>query len=47
MKPVVVIQAAVHPKHQSQGIPQRLGEMNLVFAVTGVNLRNVVEKINY
>ena len=33
------------PKLQSHGILQRLDVMILAFAVTGVNLRNVVEKI--
>tara|TARA_B110000305_G_scaffold200286_1_gene227414 strand:- start:164 stop:319 length:156 start_codon:yes stop_codon:yes gene_type:complete len=44
MKPVVATQAAAPRKLQSHGILQRLDVMILVFAVTGVNLRNVVEK---
>jgi len=45
MNPVVAIQAAAPQKIQSHGIFQRLVAMILAFAVTGVNLRNVVEKI--
>jgi hypothetical protein len=45
MKPVAARQAAARQKLQSHGILQRLDVMILAFAVTGVNLRNVVEKI--
>ena len=45
MKPVAARQAAARRKLQSHGILQRLDVMILAFAVTGVNLRNVVEKI--
>jgi hypothetical protein len=44
-KPVVATQAAAPQKIQPHGILQRLDVMILAFAVTGVNLRNVVEKI--
>jgi len=45
MKPVVATQAAAPLKLQVHGVLQRLDVMILAFAVTGVNLRNVVEKI--
>jgi hypothetical protein len=45
MKPVAATQDAARRKLQSHGILQRLDVMILAFAVTGVNLRNVVEKI--
>jgi len=44
-KPVVATQAAAPQKIQPHVILQRLDVMILVFAVTGVNLKNVVEKI--
>jgi len=43
--PVVATLVAAPQKLQSQGILQRLDVMILAFAVTDVNLRNVVEKI--
>ena len=45
MKPVAATQDAARRKLQPHGILQRLDVMILAFAVTGVNLRNVVEKI--
>jgi len=45
MKPVAPTQAAAPRKLQSHEILQRLDVMIPAFAVTGVNLRNVVEKI--
>jgi len=44
--PVVVTQAAALRKFQLHEKLRRLGVMTLVFAVMGVNLRNVVVKIH-
>ena len=46
MNPVVTTQAAALRKLQSHANLRRLDVMTLVFAVMGVNLRNVVVKIN-
>ena len=46
MNPVVATQAAALRKLQQHAKLRRLDVMTLVFAVMGVNLRNVVVKIN-
>jgi hypothetical protein len=46
MNPVVTTQVAALRKLQSHAKLRRLDVMTLVFAVMGVNLRNVVVKIN-